>query len=133
MFLRETYAPKILGDKAKRLRKETGNDKLHTEYDRPDRTYSHVLMRGLSRPLMFLATEPIVQIISAYQAALYGAHLSVASYNLWLLSSSFRIDVSHTDNICRIVDVEISHECRHWLAKLHSPGTWLLFWGNGEQ
>lgn len=34
-------------------------------------------MRGLTRPMMFLATEPIVQAITAYQAALYGKHRTI--------------------------------------------------------
>ncbi|KKY30732.1 putative mfs multidrug transporter [Diaporthe ampelina] len=42
-FLRETYAPKILGDKAKKLRKVTGNPDLRTEYDNPDRSYASIL------------------------------------------------------------------------------------------
>lgn len=37
-FLSETYAPAILAAKKRKLRKETGNDQLRTEYDNPDRT-----------------------------------------------------------------------------------------------
>ena len=85
MYLKETYAPKILADKAKRLRKETGNPNLRTVYDRPDRTYASVVRNGLLRPLTFLATEPIVQVFAAYQAALYGLmYLTLTTFSeLW--------------------------------------------------
>jgi hypothetical protein len=72
IFLRETYAPRLLAIKAKRLRKETGNDKLRTPFDRPDRTMASVIGHGMLRPMIFLATEPIVQVLAAYMAVLYG-------------------------------------------------------------
>jgi multidrug resistance protein len=37
-FLQETYPPVLLHRKKKKLIKETGNEALHTEFDRPDRT-----------------------------------------------------------------------------------------------
>lgn len=38
VFLQETYPPQILHRKAKRLRKETGNQDLKTEFEHPERT-----------------------------------------------------------------------------------------------
>lgn len=73
VFLTETYAPKILADKSKRLRKETGNDKLRTQWERPDRTLMSVIGHGLLRPVRIFATEPIVQVLGSYMAVLYGA------------------------------------------------------------
>jgi hypothetical protein len=73
IFLQETYAPKILHDKANRLRKETGNAKLHTQFERPDRTFAKVVAHGIARPMTFLLTEPIVQVLASYMAVLYGA------------------------------------------------------------
>lgn len=72
ILLRETFAPRLLADKAKRLRKETGNTKLYTAFDRTDRTAAGHIGHGLLRALMFLATEPIVQVCAAYMAVLYG-------------------------------------------------------------
>lgn len=72
LFLPETYTPKILLLKARRLRKETGNDKLLTEYERPDRTFSQTLRKNLVRPFIMLFTQPALQVTALYRAYLYG-------------------------------------------------------------
>lgn len=71
-FLRETYAPKILGDKAKKLRKVTGNQELRTEYDNPDRSYASIVRRRLVLPFIMLFAHPAIQFPSLYRAFLYG-------------------------------------------------------------
>lgn len=70
--LRETYPPKILHDKTKRLRAQTGNAQLRSEFDHPDRKLSKHLSIALSRPFTLLFTQPIVQVLACYQAYLYG-------------------------------------------------------------
>lgn len=72
LFLPETYTPKILAVRAKRLRKETGNDLLRTEYDTPDRTFLQVLGKNLQRPFVMLFTQPTIQVTGLYRAYLYG-------------------------------------------------------------
>lgn len=72
LFLAETYAPKILSVKAKKLRKETGNEKLHTEYEGPDRTLGKTLSKALVRPFLMLFTQPALQVTALYRAYLYG-------------------------------------------------------------
>ncbi|EXJ95583.1 hypothetical protein A1O1_00705 [Capronia coronata CBS 617.96] len=79
IWLRETYAPKLLGLKAKRLRKETGNADLHTEWEHPDRTLARVLRASLSRPFRLLGTQPIIQALAVYMAYLYGLMYLVLS------------------------------------------------------
>lgn len=66
IWLRETYAPKLLGIKARRLRKETGNADLHTEWEHPDRTLAKVLRSSLIRPFRLLGTQPIIQALAVY-------------------------------------------------------------------
>lgn len=78
-LLRETFAPKLLGIKAKRLRKETGNDAWHTEWENPDRTLGNVLRTALIRPFRLLGTQPIVQVLALYMAYLYGLMYLVLS------------------------------------------------------
>ncbi|KAG8161980.1 hypothetical protein KVR01_007745 [Diaporthe batatas] len=78
-FLRETYAPKILGDKAKRLRKVTGNAELRTEYDNPDRSYASIVRRRLVLPFIMLFAHPAIQFPSLYRAFLYGIMYLVLS------------------------------------------------------
>ncbi|KAF8321174.1 MFS general substrate transporter [Clavulina sp. PMI_390] len=84
-LLKETYAPKILADKAKRLRKETGNDKLRTQWERPDRTMLSVVAHGLVRALKLFVTEPIIQVVACYMAVIYGLmYLLLAAFApLW--------------------------------------------------
>lgn len=71
-FLRETYPPKILRDRAKKLRKETGNGKWRTEYDDPARSGGSIVRRRLVLPFVMLFTHPAVQVPSLYRAVLYG-------------------------------------------------------------
>ncbi|EJU04867.1 MFS multidrug transporter [Dacryopinax primogenitus] len=81
ILLRETYAPKLLGDKVRRLKRETGNDKLYSVYDKHDRSMRAILSRGMVRPFIFLGTEPLCQIIGTYMALMYGV--------LYLLLTTF--------------------------------------------
>ncbi|KAF5506391.1 Efflux pump vrtL [Colletotrichum siamense] len=83
LFLSETYAPKILAVKAKKLRKVTGNKNLRTEYERPDRTFGQTLAKNLVRPFRMLFTQPALQITALYRAYLYGLmYLVLASFPL---------------------------------------------------
>ncbi|KAK4987671.1 hypothetical protein LTR66_007535 [Elasticomyces elasticus] len=78
-FLQETYVPKILRQKRDRLRKETGNMDLRTEYDTPDKTFTSVLSTALIRPFRLLGTQPIVQVLAVYIAYVYGLMYLVLS------------------------------------------------------
>lgn len=78
-FLQETYAPVLLHRKKMMLIKETGNDQLHTEFDRPDRTILNTLKVSLSRPFILLGTQVIVQVLALYMAYLYGLMYLVLS------------------------------------------------------
>lgn len=71
-FLQETYTPKLLEWKRDKLRKETGNMELHTEFDSPDRTLMTTIKIAMKRPFKLLGTQPIVQVLACYMAYLYG-------------------------------------------------------------
>ncbi|PPJ56276.1 hypothetical protein CBER1_00733 [Cercospora berteroae] len=62
----ETYAPTILARRAKKLRKETGNDSYVTEVDLDLRPLSERLRVFLLRPFQLLFQELIVFFISLY-------------------------------------------------------------------
>lgn len=72
LFLNETYPPKILKIKAQKLRKETGNKALHTEFETPDKTFLQSLQKNFARPFIMLFTQPAIQITAFYRAYLYG-------------------------------------------------------------
>lgn len=71
-FLQETYAPRLLEWKRDKLRKETGNMELHTEFDSADRTLMTTIKIAMKRPFKLLGTQPIVQVLACYMAYLYG-------------------------------------------------------------
>jgi hypothetical protein len=68
----ETFAPILLQRKAAALRKQTSNPSYHTIYDTPDLSLLSLLTRALIRPFRMLLTQPIIQLLSAYQLLLYG-------------------------------------------------------------
>lgn len=72
LFLNETYRPKILKVKARRLRKETGNKALYTEHEGANPSFWKSLRKNLIRPFAMLFTQPAIQITAIYRAYLYG-------------------------------------------------------------
>lgn len=67
----ETYAPTILKKRAKKLRKETGNEKIMTEQEATPMTFSELLNNNLYRPLKFCYQEPLLVLICAFIALIY--------------------------------------------------------------
>ena len=70
-FLPETYAPTLLGRRAKKLRKDTGDESYQTAAERARRPVNEVVFEALARPLLMLATEPIMICFSAYLCLIY--------------------------------------------------------------
>lgn len=67
----ETYSPVILKARAKRLRKETGNDKIMTEQEATPMSFKELLNNNLYRPLKFVVNEPVLVLICGYVALIY--------------------------------------------------------------
>ena len=72
LFLQETYAPKILAVKAKKLRQETGNNSLHTKWESPEHSFGQILRKNLVRPFIMLGTQPAIQALALYRGYQYG-------------------------------------------------------------
>ena len=70
--LPETYGPRILYWKAEKLRKETGNEKLRTQFELEDRKWSTIMRHAIVRPFILLFTQPIIQFLAAYLSLIYG-------------------------------------------------------------
>ncbi|KAL8733167.1 MAG: hypothetical protein Q9181_003698 [Wetmoreana brouardii] len=70
LFLRETYAPKLLRDRAKKLQKKTGQEKYKSklEADLPAKT---LFLRAITRPSKMLLYSPIVLGLSSFMALVY--------------------------------------------------------------
>ncbi|KAJ6093057.1 hypothetical protein N7486_008346 [Penicillium sp. IBT 16267x] len=71
LILKETYGPVLLQRKAARLRKETGDPRRWSRYDRKDSLYD-ILKLALSRPFVMAVTEPICIFWDIYVAIVYG-------------------------------------------------------------
>ncbi|ODV94842.1 hypothetical protein PACTADRAFT_76447 [Pachysolen tannophilus NRRL Y-2460] len=67
----ETYAPVILKKRAKKLRKETGNDKIMTEQEANKLSLKELINTVLYRPLMFAITEPVLDLMCFYVCLIY--------------------------------------------------------------
>ena len=79
-LLQETYAPKLLEQKAKRLRKQTGDPAWQVELPR-DATmhWTKKIQISIARPMIMLTTQPIIIVIAIYMAYLYGLTYLVLS------------------------------------------------------
>ena len=74
IFLPETYAPRILEKRAKRLRKEdpVKNKDVYAEAERQDWEFKGLMDRTLKRPFKMLAIEPILLLVTIYLSVVYG-------------------------------------------------------------
>ncbi|CAI9634537.1 unnamed protein product [Alternaria burnsii] len=80
IFVDESYAPRLLVSKARRLRFETGNWGLHAEYEELNITFSGLLHKFGVRPWQMLFT-PICGLIALYASFIYGVfYASLASF-----------------------------------------------------
>ncbi|PPQ70367.1 hypothetical protein CVT24_013142 [Panaeolus cyanescens] len=78
LFLKETFAPYILQQKADRIQKEMGTEKgpykeVTTVYAaKEDRRWQSIFQKALTRPFMLFYYEPIVQLLGIFMAYVYG-------------------------------------------------------------
>lgn len=70
--LPEVYSPVLLQRKAQRLRRETGETRWHHPHEDIKLDVNSIVTKQLSRPLIFLTTEPMVTLICLYASFVYG-------------------------------------------------------------
>ena len=68
----ETYPPVLLERKAKKLRKETGNNDPRAPSELSGRTPGQLLLLNVIRPTKMLVKSPIVFLLSLFIAVIYG-------------------------------------------------------------
>ncbi|KAF7443235.1 ProP Permease of the major facilitator superfamily [Pyrenophora tritici-repentis] len=71
IFIDESYPPKLLIYKARRLRHETGNWALHTKFEEWDVSIKELSKKFLIRPIQLLMT-PICFLVALYASFCYG-------------------------------------------------------------
>lgn len=100
IFLPETYHPVLLQNKARRLRKETGNEKWHAAIEKHQRSKTQTIVRSCYRPFLLLSQEPMclnLCMLSALLLAIiylfFGAYPlifgDVHGLNLWQIGLTF--------------------------------------------
>ncbi|EPY49499.1 spermidine family transporter [Schizosaccharomyces cryophilus OY26] len=72
IFHRETYTKTITEERAKLVRKVTGNYCLHAKSEEEPLVLSYFIHKYLTLPLRLLLFEPILLIVSTYTAFVYG-------------------------------------------------------------
>ncbi|KAF5588838.1 uncharacterized protein FSUBG_11373 [Fusarium subglutinans] len=71
LFMRETYAPTILAQRAARLRKETGNEKLRPAGARSIST-STLILQTITKAITMLFTSTVLFVLSLFNAFAFG-------------------------------------------------------------
>ncbi|KAI1332173.1 major facilitator superfamily domain-containing protein [Xylariaceae sp. FL0255] len=84
---KETFGPTILAKRAARLRKESGEMRYYTLYERQvsNDSYAKIIVRTTSRPFRLLLFHPLVQITALISALGYGVlYIVISSFaTLW--------------------------------------------------
>lgn len=70
--LKETHHPLILVRKAETLRRRTGNWGIAAPHEEVSLDFKEIVEKNLTRPLVMLFTEPILFLITLYNAFIYG-------------------------------------------------------------
>ncbi|PBP26621.1 hypothetical protein BUE80_DR002411, partial [Diplocarpon rosae] len=94
-ILQETYPPVLLDRKASRLRKESGNPRYRSKLASPLSTKQH-FRNSIIRPLKLLICYPIVTVMCAYVAVLYGTLYLLFSTYSFLFRSAYGFSTSET-------------------------------------
>ena len=73
-LLPETYVPYMLHKEAKRIRKETGDDRYHSANEHPDHkvTLKETLHHTVLKPFIMIAQEPMLLLLTLYLSFVYG-------------------------------------------------------------
>ncbi|KAJ7863866.1 MFS polyamine transporter [Mycena leptocephala] len=76
-YLRESYAPFLLEQKANRIRKSQDAEKgpvreVRSRFASEDRTWKRIIQIALTRPFIMFYYEPIIQVLGVYMAFIYG-------------------------------------------------------------
>ncbi|KAJ5342378.1 hypothetical protein N7541_011502 [Penicillium brevicompactum] len=72
LFLKETYAPAVLVEKAATLRRQTHNWGIRARQEEIELDWGELITNNFSRPFRMLFTEPIVFLISLWMSFVYG-------------------------------------------------------------
>jgi len=82
-FLKETYAPTVLVEKAEYLRRRTKNWAIHAKQEEIEIDILELVEKNVTRPMRMLFTEPILLLIGLYLSFVYGLiYIVLSAYPL---------------------------------------------------
>ena len=96
----ETYHPVLLRNKARKMRKDTGNESWNAPIEKMDRSIAKTILRSTYRPFLLLTLEPMCLNLCIFSAILLGVlYLFFGAFNvvfknnhnfeLWQIGLSF--------------------------------------------
>ncbi|OOQ88017.1 transporter [Penicillium brasilianum] len=71
-FLKESYPPVVLVDKASELRRRTKNWGIHAKQEEIEVDLRDLVVNNFSRPLRLLINEPVIMAVTFYLSFIYG-------------------------------------------------------------
>ncbi|KAJ5670469.1 uncharacterized protein N7477_005832 [Penicillium maclennaniae] len=71
-FLKESYPPVVLIDKAAELRRRTKNWGIHAKQEEIEVDFKELMINNFSRPLRLLFGEPLILAVTVYLSFIYG-------------------------------------------------------------
>ncbi|KAJ6113492.1 hypothetical protein N7523_006809 [Penicillium sp. IBT 18751x] len=71
-FLKESYPPVVLIDKAAELRRRTKNWGIHAKQEEIEVDFKELMINNFSRPLRLLFGEPLILAVTIYLSFIYG-------------------------------------------------------------
>ncbi|KAJ5713525.1 MFS general substrate transporter [Penicillium malachiteum] len=71
-FLKESYPPVVLVDKASELRRRTKNWGIHAKQEEIEVDFRELVVNNFSRPLRLLFQEPLILAVTIYLSFIYG-------------------------------------------------------------
>jgi hypothetical protein len=94
-LLRETHHPTLLAQKVEEMKNETGNPKLHTQWQSPDHTFKNALTNSCVRPFTTLATQPALQAMALFRAYQYGLMYLVFATIPMVFRQTYSMGIGH--------------------------------------
>ncbi|KAL6229888.1 hypothetical protein BDW75DRAFT_224080 [Aspergillus navahoensis] len=72
LFLKESYPPVVLVEKAAELRRRTKNWGIHAKQEEIEVDFRELMVKNFSRPLRLLFGEPLILAVTVYLSFIYG-------------------------------------------------------------
>lgn len=118
IFAPETYAPRILILKAKKIRKETGDNRYYSTFEVQSETVKQKLKRFLLRPVIFVCTEIAVLLPTLYLSVIYACfYLCIVSIpRVFGSKYNYRPGISALQNISLGLGSVICCQLGGWLV-----------------